>query len=158
MANLWSFRIERVKRTRFKKERALLPLGRFVLFKSNDRQDKKLITLYSNYKAWKEKCHRTFILVNPLSSKIHIQILQTDLHTFPYRISWENLFKDQSIFPYVMILSILLTFFLDYVLMLRGENRCWSLLRLKGLKGYSHKDSYPNLWLFCQKKKMYVRP
>ena len=25
--------------------------------------------------------------VNPLSPNIHIQILQTDLHTFPYRIS-----------------------------------------------------------------------
>ena len=37
---------------------------------------------------------------HPLSLNIHIQILQeTDLHTFPYRISWENLFKDQSIFP-----------------------------------------------------------
>ena len=34
-----------------------------------------------------------------LSPNIHIQILQTDLHTYPYRISWENLFKDQSIFP-----------------------------------------------------------
>ena len=37
IGNLWSFRIERVKRTRFKKERALLPLGRFVLFKSNNK-------------------------------------------------------------------------------------------------------------------------
>ena len=25
--------------------------------------------------------------LNPLSLSIHIQILQTDLHTFPYRIS-----------------------------------------------------------------------
>ena len=28
---------------------------------------------------------------------IHIQILLTDLNTFPRRISWENLIKDQSI-------------------------------------------------------------
>ena len=28
---------------------------------------------------------------NPLSPNIHIQILQTNLHTFPLRISWENL-------------------------------------------------------------------
>ena len=26
-----------------------------------------------------------------LSPNIHIQILQTNLHTFPLRISWENL-------------------------------------------------------------------
>ena len=37
--------------------------------------------------------------INPLSPKIHIQILQTDLHTFPSRISWENLIKDHGIFP-----------------------------------------------------------
>ena len=35
---------------------------------------------------------------DPLSLNIHIQILQTDLYTFPLRISWENLIKDQSIF------------------------------------------------------------
>ena len=39
-----------------------------------------------------------------LSPGIHLQILQTDLHTFPYRISWENLIIDQSIFPEVIIL------------------------------------------------------
>ena len=37
--------------------------------------------------------------INPLSPMIHIQILQTDLKTFHYRFSGENLFKDQSIFP-----------------------------------------------------------
>ena len=37
--------------------------------------------------------------MNPLSPNIHIQILQTDLHTFPWRISWENLIKDQRFFP-----------------------------------------------------------
>ena len=36
--------------------------------------------------------------VNPLSPKIQVQILQSDLHTFPIRISWENLMKDQGIF------------------------------------------------------------
>ena len=36
---------------------------------------------------------------NPLSPIIHKQILQTDLHTFPYRTSCDNLFNDQSIFP-----------------------------------------------------------
>ena len=37
--------------------------------------------------------------IDPLSSMIQIQILQTDLKTFYYRFSWENLFKDQNIFP-----------------------------------------------------------
>ena len=48
-----------------------------------------------------------FILViNPLSTKIHIYILQTGLHTFPQRISWENRMKDLSIFFVVFILLI----------------------------------------------------
>ena len=47
--------------------------------------------------------------INPLSPNIHIQILQTDLYTFPLRISKENLIKDQSIFSYVIILLILIT-------------------------------------------------
>ena len=32
-----------------------------------------------------------------------MQILQTDLHKFPNRISWENLIADQSIFSKVTI-------------------------------------------------------
>ena len=47
--------------------------------------------------------------LNPLSPNIHIQILQTDLYTFPYRMSKENLIKDQSIFPLVITLFILIT-------------------------------------------------
>ena len=38
------------------------------------------------------------LVLNPSSPNIHIQILQTDLHTFPWRISWENLVKDQIFF------------------------------------------------------------
>ena len=34
----------------------------------------------------------------------HIQISQTDLHTFSWRISGENLIKDQSISPLIIIL------------------------------------------------------
>ena len=37
-------------------------------------------------------------LYNPLSPNIHKQILQTDLYTFPYRIIWEKLIKDQRFF------------------------------------------------------------
>ena len=36
--------------------------------------------------------------INPLSPNTHQQILQTDLYTFPYRISWEKLIKDQRFF------------------------------------------------------------
>ena len=49
-----------------------------------------------------ESCHGGDLL-NPLSPNIHIQILQTDLYTFPYRMSKENLIKDQSVFPLVII-------------------------------------------------------
>ena len=66
-------------------------------------------------------------MYNPLSPKIHIQILQTDLNTFPYWISWENLFKDQSIFSEVIILFILINFSFNIVLTLLGEIWCWSL-------------------------------
>ena len=75
-------------------------------------------------------------LLNPFSSNSCIQILQTDLYTFPYWISWENLKNDQRIFPLVIILSILMTSSLDCVLIWLGENWCWSLLALKGLNSY----------------------
>ena len=71
---------------------------------------------------------------NPLSPSIHIQILQTYLHTFLLRISWENLIKHQGIFSFVIIFYILTTLSLDNVWTLLGENCCWSLLGLKGLR------------------------
>ena len=73
------------------------------------------------------------IVFNALSPSIHIQILQTDLHTFPLRISWENLIKHQGIFSFVIIFYILTTLSFDNVWTLLGENCCWSLLGLKGL-------------------------
>ena len=60
--------------------------------------------------------------VYPLSPNINIPILQTDLHTFPLRISLENLIKDQSIFPEVIILLNLITFSFDNVFISGGEN------------------------------------
>ena len=49
--------------------------------------------------------------INPQSSNTHIQILLSDHHdTFPLRISWENLIKDQS---FVINLVILISFALD---------------------------------------------
>ena len=55
-----------------------------------------------------------FLLFVPLSPNIHIQLLLTDPHTFSYSISWENLLKDQSNFPLVIILLILITVSVDY--------------------------------------------
>ena len=67
-------------------------------------------------------------LLNPFSPNIQVQILQSDLHTFPLRISWENLMKDQGIFSLVIILLILLTLSLENVWIMLGENWCWSLI------------------------------
>ena len=73
------------------------------------------------------------ILIYALSPNNHTQILQSDLHTFPLRISWENLIKDQGIFSLVIILLILITISLDNLWISLGENWCWSLLGFKGL-------------------------
>ena len=45
--------------------------------------------------------------INLLSPSICIQILPTGLYTFPYRISWENLIKDQSIFLWWYFYSLI---------------------------------------------------
>ena len=57
-------------------------------------------------------------------------------HWSPYisfKNSWENLIKDQSLLLLVINLVILITFTLDDLLMLLGENWCWSLLGPKEL-------------------------
>ena len=60
-----------------------------------------------------------------------MQILQTDFHTSLWGICGEILIKDQSIFPLVIILLILITFTLGYVLMLLQEKidvgHCWDI-------------------------------
>ena len=61
---------------------------------------------------------------NPSSPSINIQILQTDLHTFCWRIKWENLIIDQGIFSWVIILLILIT----YLLTMYGY--CWEKIDL----------------------------
>ena len=108
---------------------------------------KKLQTHWYSLSKFKRSCDVVIILLqgfvilrscfflNPLSPSIHIQIPQTDLHTFPLRISWENLIKHQGIFSFVIIFYILTTLSLDNVWTLLGENWCWSLLGLKGLTG-----------------------
>ena len=55
---------------------------------------------------YKQVCNNSNICFNPLSPNNHTQILQSDLHTFPLRISWENLTKDQGIVSLVIILLI----------------------------------------------------
>ena len=54
--------------------------------------------------------HTLLTLYDP---NICMQIPSTDLYTFLNRNSWENLIEDQSIFPLVIILSILTAFSLD---------------------------------------------
>ena len=66
--------------------------------------------IFNNHLATSRMCE---VGLNPLSPNIHKQILQTDLYTFPIRISWENLIKDQGIFALVIILLILITFSFD---------------------------------------------
>ena len=88
-----------------------------------------IISVMDNqFKLWRGL---TKLNINTLSLNILLPILQTDLHTFP--MSWENLIKDQSIFPRVIILLNLITFSFDNVLILWGENWFSSLLGLQGL-------------------------
>ena len=95
---------------------------------------------------------------NPLSPNIHIQILQTDLHTFPLRISWENLIKHHGIFSFVIILYIFTTLSLDNVWILLGKNCSWTLLGLKGLIAWLPSEKpheYANL-PFCNLSLVYT--
>ena len=67
----------------------------------------------------------------PIRPNIHIYKSSIPSPYISLKNYWKNLFKEQSIFPQVIILYILITFSLDFVLMLLGENRYWSLLGLK---------------------------
>ena len=58
-----------------------------------------------------------------------------------FKNSWENLVHNQSIFPLVINLVILINFTLDDLLMLLGEHWCWSLLGPKGLREVVIQDS-----------------
>ena len=66
---------------------------------------------------------------------MHIQILQTDLHTF-YKDSG-NLVKGQSIFPFVFMSLIFTTFSLESVL-----RKFMSFLELKGINRYYNVELY----------------
>ena len=73
-----------------------------------------LVPMLSSLYSFTVENHIVFRF-NPLSPNIKIQILHTDLHTFPLRISSENIIKDQSIFSLVIILLILITLSLNNV-------------------------------------------
>ena len=68
--------------------------------------------------------HRTtrILPLNPLRPNIKKQILHTSVHVLPYRISWENLIKDQSTQSPLFISSLLLlTFSIDDVLIVKRK-------------------------------------
>ena len=69
-----------------------------------------------------EQKRRLTCSLNPLTPKIQIQILQTDLHTFLLRIVERICFKIEVILPLVINLVILITFTLVDMPMLLGEN------------------------------------
>ena len=73
---------------------------------------------------------RVKFLMRFLRPNIHWQILQTDLHSFPVRVRWENLIKDQIIFSLIINLFTLTKFTLEDVLILLGENWYWSGLMI----------------------------
>ena len=84
--------------------------------------------------------------INPLSPNIHIQILQTDLHTFPWRISWENLIEDQIFFSFWIILLFLVDYAHDSLWISLGENWFWALLGLKGLRPIKGHGKSRGIW------------
>ena len=66
------------------------------------------VTQYKQVTLFMSQCYPQCHL-NPLIPNIHMQILQSHLRTFPWRISCENLIKDHSI-SLMTTVSILLTF------------------------------------------------
>ena len=73
-----------------------------------------------------------FSISNRLLGKKNSKYFYT-ICTISWRLRWENIIKDQSIFPLVTILSILKSLNLADVRILLGENRCWSALGVRGL-------------------------
>ena len=65
--------------------------------------------------------------LTPLNPNINKQIVQTVLKHFLKGLFENNLFHDQSIYSIVIFLTILITFSFYDVVMMLGENRCWSL-------------------------------
>ena len=62
----------------------------FTLHKSEDKFVERTRIRTGGYRRFRGEW------INPLNPTIHVQILQTDVHTFPLRPRRENLIKDQS--------------------------------------------------------------
>ena len=81
----------------------LLPSCLKPLFQSEAKyetidQYKNVFYSHPNRTRFLKKDFALSLVFHPLSAIIRIQILQTDLHALLYRISCQNLFKDQIIF------------------------------------------------------------
>ena len=74
---------------------------------SDDQTDKNIIPFINAAQNALALLHEP--LFNPLSPNIHMQILQTDLYTFPQRMCGENVIEDQGIFSLLIMLLILIT-------------------------------------------------
>ena len=75
-----------------------------------------------------------------------------------FKNSWENLVWDQSILPLVINLVILITFTLDDLLMMLGENWFWSLLGPKGLTRNKWTRGTPKHCSNLKKPFLYTKP
>ena len=69
------------------------------------------------------------------------------IHSLKKKLRELTLIKAQDISPLVIILSFLMTFSLDYVLILLGENWCWSL---GTMLSYGHTSLKRNILTWCQ--------
>ena len=69
--------------------------------------DSRVQTSHRKY-VYRETCIRRTAAG---SSNINKQIPQTDLHAFPLKYGWENLIKDQRIFPFLIVSLIFITFY-----------------------------------------------
>ena len=100
--------MERIQSTRFWRPSGMHVCG----LKEVGRAVQKVLNLWpytlaitEQKKCW-ELLAQKYDQFNLLSPNINIQILQTDPHTFPLRISWDTLIKDQSIFSLVIIIIV----------------------------------------------------
>ena len=72
--------------------------------------------------------------LNSLHPNISMHILHTGLFTlFSKCACKENLFSNQEVLQLIIISFILMTLMFDSWVILKGEIRCWSLSRIKGL-------------------------
>ena len=90
-------------------------------------RDKLLYNIFRRFKRWAKAGNPVDCARKPFKPR-YPHTNSTDWSSYiSLRISEENLFKDQGIFLTVIILLILITFCLNDVLILLGENWCWSL-------------------------------